>query len=327
MKTRLNDFVIKINANEPNSFQSHLNNFLHQKPCSCGKVCSTEPLIKQSAKFLFVEVDRSKTGEEAEQEECELSLYSLKLERTYDVLGKEYEVFATINLNLEQSDGGHYNTLLLLDQDQAVRLHEEMVERTALPPAFDHDAVIVALRLIESPELLEDCKEPEAAGVAEEAALDLVPLPEHENPAVSREQNCAGQAPVSVAETAAGGGERRQVSTKESFLLPGDSLRLYLNRSDDKEIVNKYREEHERKLVELVEREKGRVEDVSLKSLGGQMLTSKVYRIQSLHGSKKRRKKFSKLDSSMIDNDVKGKNDKNGLILRLNIPEEVGILK
>ena len=101
-------------------------------------------------------------------------------------------------------------------------------------------------------------------------------------------------------------------------------MRLYLN--DDRHIVQKYRDEYFKKVEDRMNNEMGSIKDVSLKSLGGQVLTSKVYRIQSLSGSKKRRKKLSKLDSGMIDNDIKGDDVENELSLRLNIPEEVGIL-
>ena len=107
-------------------------------------------------------------------------------------------------------------------------------------------------------------------------------------------------------------------------MLVGDNLRLYLN--DDRQIVQKYREEYIKKVEKAMNSDKDSVKDVSLRSLGGQVLTSKVYRIQSLSGSKKRRKNFCKLDSGMIDNDIKGNAEKNELSLRLDIPEEVGIL-
>ena len=112
--------------------------------------------------------------------------------------------------------------------------------------------------------------------------------------------------------------------SKENIMLVGDNMRLYLN--DDRQIVQKYRDEYFKKVEEEMNNEKESIKDVSLKSLGGQVLTSKVYRIQSLSGSKKRRKKFGKLDSGMIDNDIKGDDVENESSLRLNIPEEVGIL-
>ena len=111
---------------------------------------------------------------------------------------------------------------------------------------------------------------------------------------------------------------------KRNIMLVGDNLRLYLN--DDRQIVQKYREEYIKKVEKAMNSDKDSVKDVSLRSLGGQVLTSKVYRIQSLSGSKKRRKNFCKLDSGMIDNDIKGNAEKNELSLRLDIPEEVGIL-
>lgn len=117
---------------------------------------------------------------------------------------------------------------------------------------------------------------------------------------------------------------QKKDAVKENVMLLGDNMRLYLN--DDRQIVQKYRDEYFKKVEEAMNSEKESIKDVSLKSLGGQVLTSKVYRIQSLSGSKKRRKKFGKLDSGMIDNDIKGEDVENELSLSLNIPEEVGVL-
>ena len=80
-----------------------------------------------------------------------------------------------------------------------------------------------------------------------------------------------------------------------------DNLKLYLGQ--DKALVQKYREQFLEKEEQKMKDATSNVEDVSLKGLGGKVLESKIYRIQSLSGSKKRRKKFSKLQSSLIDID------------------------
>ena len=48
---------------------------------------------------MFVEVDRSQDVEE-NSEESEVSLYPLNLVNTYNILDQQYELFATVNLNL-----------------------------------------------------------------------------------------------------------------------------------------------------------------------------------------------------------------------------------
>ena len=48
---------------------------------------------------MFVEVDRGRV-EDKELEDSEVSLYSLKLQNTYNILEHQYQLIATINLNL-----------------------------------------------------------------------------------------------------------------------------------------------------------------------------------------------------------------------------------
>ena len=128
VRTRFEDFLLKINANEPNSFESHLDFFLQNKTCSCKQRSTATPQLKQGRKsfeilrfsiiifvniffgqkiqrlcsageWLFVEVDRSQDVEE-NSEESEVSLYPLNLVNTYNILDQQYELFATVNLNL-----------------------------------------------------------------------------------------------------------------------------------------------------------------------------------------------------------------------------------
>ena len=52
-----------------------------------------------AGEWLFVEVDRSQDVEE-NSEESEVSLYPLNLVNTYNILDQQYELIATVNLNL-----------------------------------------------------------------------------------------------------------------------------------------------------------------------------------------------------------------------------------
>ena len=96
---------------------------------------------------------------------------------------------------------------------------------------------------------------------------------------------------------------REQFRIKEKYQLQGDNLKLYLGK--DKALVQKYREKFLEREEQRMKAATSSVEDVSLKGLGGKVLESKIYRIQSLSGSKKRRKKFSKFQASLIDNDIR----------------------
>ena len=102
---------------------------------------------------------------------------------------------------------------------------------------------------------------------------------------------------------------RKQFTIKEKYQLQGDNLKLYLGQ--DKALVQKYREQFLEKEEQKMKDATSNDEDVSLKAMGGKVLESKIYRIQSLSGSKKRRKKFSKLQSSLIDNDIKETSEEN----------------
>jgi len=372
VKTRLKDFVLKIHANEPNSFESHLKDFLCNKICTCGASCKIEPNIKQAGDFIFVEVDRCKNAFMG-SEEFEVSLYSLKLHRNYNLFGESYQVFATINLNLDYSEGGHYVCNLLIGNDEVMKIHEDNIEKLTTWPAFDNDALIVALR--KNKVIKEVTNDVDVSDSSNASVIDAVhsnaselydanknqnesentfraapecngmvaglhhPVSEHErenkteNPhqsyarqvsflKPSREKSppAANKKPESLCSEV----NVQRKDSKANMILVGDSMRLYLN--DDRHIVQKYRDEYFKKVEDRMYNEMESIKDVSLKSLGGQVLTSKVYRIQSLSGSKKRRKKLSKLDSGMIDNDIKGDDVENELSLRLNIPEEVGIL-
>merc|ERR1712098_451150 len=106
------------------------------------------------------------------------------------------------------------------------------------------------------------------------------------------------------------------------------------NRSDneniligDTETVVHYREKYQKKCEEELTIEANKTKYLSIKDLGDQILESKIYKIQSLFGSKKQRKKFfGKLNSSVIDNDIKERDGRNNVI-DLCIPDGIGSLK
>lgn len=54
VRTRFEDFLLKINANEPNTFESHLNYFLQNKACSCKQRSSANPRLKQGRKSFEI---------------------------------------------------------------------------------------------------------------------------------------------------------------------------------------------------------------------------------------------------------------------------------
>ena len=82
---------------------------------------------------------------------------------------------------------------------------------------------------------------------------------------------------------------RKEFTINAKYQLQSDNLKLYLG--EDKALVQKYREKFLEKEEQKIKAASSTVEDVSLKGLGGKVLDSKIYRIQSLSGSKKRRKK------------------------------------
>ena len=110
-----------------------------------------------------------------------------------------------------------------------------------------------------------------------------------------------------------------------NVMLSGDNLKIFL--ADDAETVEFYRDQYQRQCQARLEEERrlGRGQEcVSLRSLGGQVLDSKVYRVQSLAGSKKRRKMSASSKASLIDNVQDESDEKNKIDLQ--IPEETGRL-
>ena len=118
---------------------------------------------------MFVEVDRGSV-EDKELEDSEVSLYSLKLQNTYNILEHQYQLIATINLNLgrkttkhgnfklihsikilpDYSEGGHYGVNVFVGEDEVVKIHEDSIERCQLFPASDHSVIVVLLKRIHS---------------------------------------------------------------------------------------------------------------------------------------------------------------------------------
>lgn len=107
--------------------------------------------------------------------------------------------------------------------------------------------------------------------------------------------DCAGDKDLSFL-------RRKQFARSEKCQLQGDNLKLYLG--SDPALVQQYRKIYREREEWKTKTFSPSGEDLSLKSLGGRVLESKIYRIKSLSGCKKRRKKFSKLQSPpKIDND------------------------
>ena len=110
-----------------------------------------------------------------------------------------------------------------------------------------------------------------------------------------------------------------------NVMLSGDNLKIFL--ADDAETVEFYRDQYQRQCQDRLDQERrlGRGQEcVSLRSLGGQVLDSKVYRVQSLAGCKKRRKMSASSKASLIDNVQDESDEKNKIDLK--IPEETGRL-
>lgn len=282
---------------------------------------------------MFVEVDRSQDVEE-NSEEFEVSLYPLNLVSTYNILDQKYEIFATVNLNLDYTEGGHYTVNMFVGEDEIISVHEDNIQRRSQGPTFDHGVILVLLRKLETTRLSssesEGCHESLELNVPDDGAgpshySQRLPLQLQENqadrtsPVLYALDDCDSDQDVSLL-------KRKQFAMNEKYQLQGDNLKLYLG--EDKSLVQRYREKYIEREQEKIRNASSSLEDVaSLKSLGVKVLESKIYRIQSLSGSKKRRKKFSKLQSSLIDNDIKETGGKNTNVIGLTIPEEVGSLK
>jgi len=276
---------------------------------------------------LFVEVDRSQDVEE-NSEESEVSLYPLNLVNTYNILDQQYELFATVNLNLDYTEGGHYTVNKFVGEDEIIAIHEDNIQRRTLWPTFDHGVILVLLRKLHSPpvetETYQDSSEVNEAAERSPSCNSESQSPvqddqsDQQTPVFDDLDGCSGDQDVSSL-------GRKEFRINAKYQLQGDNLKLYLG--EDKALVQKYRERFIEKEEQKIKAATSIVEDVSLKGLGGKVLESKIYRIQSLSGSKKRRKKFSKLQASLIDNDIKETCEENTNVLGLDIPEEVGSLK
>jgi len=387
VNTRLKDFVLTIKAVDVASFESHLNTFLTQKPCSCGFICDTSPNVRHAGDFIFVEIDRKKGV--SLNDEFQVSLYPLKLHKNYEIFGESYEVFATVNYNLDYAEGGHYVLNLPIGNDEVMKIHEDSIEKLIIPAVFDSDAVIVALRKMkdnnsnsvndllltsdaEINTIENDCIQQEPYDPSDRKTGRLVPntlmhtsdvrindfstasstVSPHKATELSKHETDPGKIlprAITYSVNSACGEDcnseaiacwsdtdftdddqtsernKKELSVpKQSIMLHGDNLRLYLN--DDKRVVEKYRQAYLKKVEDEVNQEIESIKDVSLKSLGDQVLQSKIYKIQSLSGSKKRRKKFHNIDSNIIDVNEIPNTVENILSLPLTIPEEVGEL-
>lgn len=150
-RSRLQETVIRIDATEPASFEQMLDKFFTKRKCICGTLCNSEPATTStSGDFLFIDLDRtsSKRLSSPDCGEEEVSLFPLRLvRRPYKILGSTYKVFATVNLNLDYAEGGHYSTNLFVgDEDELICVHEEDFDLQLASPSFDSTAILVALR-------------------------------------------------------------------------------------------------------------------------------------------------------------------------------------
>ena len=150
-RTRTRECLLRIDAaTEAASFEEMLDKFLMRRRCICGATCISEPLTTSAGgDFLFIEVDRSSSKKSPPGSgKEELSLFPLKIVRTrYKILGSDYKVFATINLNLDYAEGGHYSTNVFVgDADELLSLHEDHSDLHTASPSFDSTAMVVALR-------------------------------------------------------------------------------------------------------------------------------------------------------------------------------------
>ena len=159
-RTRMQDTLLRINATEAASFEEMLDKFLTKRRCICGALCTSEPSTTSTGgDFLFIDLDRtsSKRSLSCPAGEEEVSLFPLRLLRRYNILGISYKVFATINLNLDYAEGGHYSTNVFLgEEDGLICVHEEDVDLQPASPSFDSTAILVALRKEADEEVRDD---------------------------------------------------------------------------------------------------------------------------------------------------------------------------
>ena len=153
-RTKMHETVVRIDATEPASFEQLLDRFFSMRKCICGALCTSQPLpTSTSGDFLFIDIDRSsssKGSSSPDSGEEEISLFPLRLEVRrpgYKILGSTYKVFATVNLNLDYAEGGHYSTNLFVgEEDELLCVHEEDFDLHHVLPSFDSTAIVVALR-------------------------------------------------------------------------------------------------------------------------------------------------------------------------------------
>ena len=174
-RTRIQETLLRIDAREAASFEQMLGKFLAKRKCICGALCTSQPSMTSSGgDFLFFDLDRSSSKSSASWEE-EVSLFPLRLQRSYNILGSIYKVFATINLNLDYAEGGHYSTNVFVgDEDELICVHEERFDLIAACPSFDSTTVVVALRKEANNEPLEE--KDGSVEVGEESSLPSPPF-------------------------------------------------------------------------------------------------------------------------------------------------------
>ena len=158
-RTRTKDSVLRIDARESGSFEEMLEKFFNSRTCICGEICAAElSSATTGGDFLFIDLNRttsttsttstsSTSRESSPLLEQEVALFPLRLGRQYKIVNTLYKVFATINLNLDYAEGGHYSTNLFVgDGDELICLHEDNVDLQAASLSFDSTTVVVALK-------------------------------------------------------------------------------------------------------------------------------------------------------------------------------------
>ena len=151
-RTRIKESVLRIDARESDSFAEMLDKFFNSRTCICGEICAAElSSASTGGDFLFIDLNRTtsttSTTSTSPFLEQEVALFPLRLGRQYKIVNTLYKVFATINLNLDYAEGGHYSTNVFVgDGDELICLHEDNVDLQAASLSFDSTTMVVALK-------------------------------------------------------------------------------------------------------------------------------------------------------------------------------------
>jgi len=314
VKAQNEDILLKLEAPEVKSLEHQLDSFLQTRKCTCGAKSPADFKIKRAGKWLLLEVDRTlePTCGDKENEGSKVSLYSLKLNNTYNIQEHQYQLFATVNLNLDINEEGHFNVNFILNPEEVVTIHEDSIKQRYIEPSFDNNVMFVVLKKL--------CRDEESHKGT---------LVESESSSIKQQyESLETEKDISYDLSLLLGSQRTFNSSSASKQDSGCnniSDNENILKGDPKTVVF-YKEKYEKKRQEEFITEANKTKYRGIKDIGDQILESKIYKIQSMFGSKKQRKKFGKLNSSVIDNDIKEKDAKNNVI-DLCIPGGIGCLK